>query len=283
MYKHPILKSSTHDRMKYIETAKAVSEIARSAGAAILSIYHNVDDMQVGLKDDHSPVTIADRAANDIICSGLSLLPEKYPIIAEESRQIPFEERQHYHTYWLVDPLDGTKEFLKKNGEFAVNIALIEAGRPVLGVVFDPCVNELYWAAKDHGAWLERNGHTKQLHAAAFRMTDPGLKVTCSRSHLNDATQSYIAALNAPVIIPKGSALKFLLIASGEAHLYPRVGQTSEWDTGAAQIIVEEAGGALLDFHTGTPLLYNKAIMMNPDFIAYGNLEGEYRIPVTKN
>ena len=170
--------------------------------------------------------------------------------------------------------MDGTKEFLKKNGEFAVNIALVEAGRPVLGVVFDPCVNELYWAVKGHGAWLERNGHTKQLHAATFRMTDPGLKVTCSRSHLNEATQAYIAALNAPVIIPKGSALKFLLIASGEAHLYPRIGQTSEWDTGAAQIIVEEAGGALLDFYSGEPLVYNKEVMVNPDFVAYGRVEG---------
>ncbi|NUO02123.1 MAG: 3'(2'),5'-bisphosphate nucleotidase CysQ [Saprospiraceae bacterium] len=260
--------------MTRVEVAKAVTEIARSAGAAILSIYHNVDDMQVALKDDHSPVTIADRAANDIICSGLSLLPEKHPIIAEESRQAPFEERRHYHTYWLVDPLDGTKEFLKKNGEFAVNIALIEAGRPVLGVVFDPCVNEIYWAVKGEGAWLERNGHTKQLHAATFRMTDPGLKVTCSRSHLNEATQAYLAKLNAPVIIPKGSALKFLLVASGEVHLYPRIGQTSEWDTGAAQIIVEEAGGALLDFYTRKPLVYNKEVMVNPDFITYGKLEG---------
>lgn len=259
--------------MTLVEIAKAVTEIARSAGAAILSIYHNVDDMQVAIKDDQSPVTIADRAANDIICSGLSLLPEKYPIIAEESRQAPFEERRHYHTYWLVDPLDGTKEFLKKNGEFAVNIALIEHGRPVLGVVFDPCANEMYWAVKGHGAWFERNGHIKQLHAATFRMTDPGLKVTCSRSHLNEGTQAYIAALNAPVIIPKGSALKFLLIASGEAHLYPRIGQTSEWDIGAAQIIVEEAGGAILDFHSGKPLIYNKETLVNPDFIAYGHAE----------
>lgn len=118
----------------------------------------------------------------------------------------------------------------------------------MLGVIFDPCVNELYWAVKDHGTWLERNGHTKQLHAATFRMTDPGLKVTCSRSHLNEATQAYIAALNAPVIIQKGSALKFLLIASGEAHLYPRIGQTSEWDTGAAQIIVGRSRGSASGF-----------------------------------
>ncbi len=258
--------------MTLIEIANTVTEIAKSAGAAILSIYHNVDDMQVYLKADQSPVTIADRAANDIICSGLSLLPEKYPIIAEESRQIPFEERRHYHTYWLVDPLDGTKEFLKKNGEFAVNIALVEAGRPVLGVIFDPCANEIYWAVKDHGAFLERNGHTSRLKAASFQLKDPGLKVTCSRSHLNEATQAYIDTLTDPVIIPKGSALKFLLLASGEAHLYPRVGQTSEWDTGAAQIILEEAGGALLDFYSGKPLVYNKEALVNPDFIAMGHL-----------
>ncbi len=133
----------THDCMKRVETAKEVIEIAKSAGAAILSIYHNVDDMQVALKDDQSPVTIADKAANDIIYSGLSLLSEKYPIIAEESRQVPFEERRHYQTYWLVDPLDGTKEFLKKNGEFAVNIALIENGSPVLGVVYDPFARDI--------------------------------------------------------------------------------------------------------------------------------------------
>lgn len=258
--------------MERIEIAQTVTEIARSAGAAILSIYHNVDDMQIALKEDYSPLTIADQAANDIICSGLSLLPEKYPIIAEESRQIPYEERRHYDCYWLVDPLDGTKEFLKKNGEFAVNIALIEHGRPVLGVVYDPCANEMYWAVKGQGAYMSRNGHATQIHAATFRMTDPGLKVTCSRSHLNEATQSYIDQLNAPQIIYKGSALKFLLLANGEAHLYPRVGQTSEWDTGAAQIIVEEAGGSVVDFYSGEPLVYNKESLVNPDFIAAGKV-----------
>ncbi len=251
-----------------------VAQIARRAGAAVMSVYDNAEDMPIELKDDQSPLTLADKASNDIIMSGLVQLDEKYPIISEESKQIPYEERREYEYYWLVDPLDGTKEFLKKNGEFTVNIALVHRDKPVLGVVLVPALNELYWAIKGGGAWLETNGETKQLKAATFTMDDPGLNVVCSRSHLSDDTKKFVDNLTEPNLVAKGSALKFLILAKGKAHIYPRLGPTSEWDTCPAQLVLEEAGGKVIDKETNEPMVYNKESLLNNYFVAYGNVKG---------
>ncbi len=258
--------------MYNMNLAKEVAKIAKKAGDAIMKIYDNSDNFQVQHKADESPLTIADQAANEIICHHLENLDVKYPIISEENKSINFEERKKYTHYWLVDPLDGTKEFIKRNGEFTVNIALIENQRPVLGVVYAPVLEEMYFAVKEKGAFLEKENITIQLHASIFSKKDKNLGVVCSRSHLNEATQNFVDELDEPQLVAQGSSLKFLILAKGEAHLYPRLAPTMEWDTGAAQIVLEEAGGKVLHAETKEPLLYNKENLLNPYFIASGNL-----------
>lgn len=249
----------------------SVTEIARRAGTAILNIYHKPGEFGVETKADDSPLTRADRKANQIICDALKQLDPKFPIISEENKTIPYEERRHFDRAWLVDPLDGTKEFIKRNGEFTVNIALIYEQGLEMGVVYAPVLDEMYYAVKGEGAWMEKGGKKERLEAPVFSMTDPGLKVVCSRSHLNDATQAFVDQLQDPDLVPKGSSLKFLLLARGEAHLYPRLAPTMEWDTGAAQMILEEAGGKVIQHGTENPLQYNKKDLLNPQFIAYAN------------
>ncbi|MBK7871215.1 MAG: 3'(2'),5'-bisphosphate nucleotidase CysQ [Saprospiraceae bacterium] len=249
-----------------------VALIARRAGAAIMSVYGNVAEMPVELKDDQSPLTLADKASNDIITSGLVQLDVKFPIISEESKQIPYEERRNYEYCWMVDPLDGTKEFLKRNGEFTVNIALLYRNEPILGVVYVPALDEMYWALKGEGAYLESRIGKMRLEAASFQMADSQLNVVCSRSHLSDATKAFIDQLNEPNLVSKGSALKFLIVARGQAHIYPRLSLTSEWDTCPAQLVLEEAGGKVIDQETGERMLYNKESLLNHFFIAYGKV-----------
>lgn len=247
-----------------------ITRIARQAGAAILEIYANEADFQVEHKADSSPLTIADRTANGIICRALEGLPVQYPIISEENKLQPYSERQHFSKAWLVDPLDGTKEFVKRNGEFTVNIALINEGEIELGVVYVPVFDEMFYAAKGEGAFWEKGGDVEPLQAQAFSMKDQGLKIVCSRSHMNPETEAFVAELDTPELVSKGSSLKFLLVAQGQAHVYPRMGPTMEWDTGAAQIIVEEAGGQVLDQNTQAPMRYNKENLLNPYFVVYG-------------
>ena len=250
-----------------------LKDIAIEAGEAILDVYQNADSFEVEEKNDLSPLTVADKKSNAIICDGLEGLVEKYPIVSEENKAIPYEERKHFDRFWLVDPLDGTKEFIKRNGEFTVNIALVENNRPILGIVYAPVLDELFWAVKGEGAFLEKNGIKTPLTAATFRLSDSALRVVCSRSHLNSDTQDFVDQLNEPDLVPKGSSLKFLILARGEAHAYPRLGPTMEWDTGAAQIVLEEAGGQVLNNDTKEPLTYNKENLLNPYFLAYGNLQ----------
>lgn len=252
--------------------AEQVIQIAETAGVAILDIYQNEADFNVELKSDDSPLTKADRAANAVICAGLEKLSNKFPIVSEENKAIPYDERKDFEYYWLVDPLDGTKEFIKRNGEFTVNIALVQNQQPVFGVVYAPVLEEMYWAIKGEGAWMKKGDQVQKLAANTFTMSDVGLKVVCSRSHLNEGTQAFIDALDQPEKVSQGSSLKFLLMAKGAAHVYPRLGPTMEWDTGAAQIVLEEAGGKVIDEETKKPLRYNKENLLNPYFIAYGNL-----------
>ncbi len=249
-----------------------LKDIALEAGKEILEVYDSPESFLVEHKQDESPLTIADKKSNSIICRRLEGLPLNYPIISEENKSISFEERKHFDRFWLVDPLDGTKEFIKRNGEFTVNIALVEKNRPILGVVYAPVLDELFWAVKGQGAFNEKNGVETKLTAAAFQFGDAGLKVVCSRSHLNEETQNFVNQLDQPELVPKGSSLKFLILAQGLAHAYPRLGPTMEWDTGAAQIILEEAGGKVLNNETQQALTYNKESLLNPYFLAFGNL-----------
>lgn len=261
---------SKHLSARSIEQLKT---IARKAGAAILEVYDQ-DDFGVLIKVDKSPLTKADKAANEVICDGLLTLDEQYPIVSEENRDVPYEVRRHYSEFWLVDPLDGTKEFIKRNGEFTVNIALISNGRPVIGVVYTPVTDTMYFASKGSGAFVETDEGVSKLEAAMFSMKDKGLNVVCSRSHLNDETKAFIDKLRSPDTVSKGSSLKFLILANGEAHLYPRIAPTMEWDTGAAQCVLEEAGGKVVEYETGEPLAYNKEVLLNPFFLATGNVVG---------
>lgn len=251
----------------------AVIEIARRAAAAILEVYYNEGDWQLQLKSDDSPITLADRLSNDCINEGLGLLPTSYPVVSEENPAIPYEVRRHFHRFWLVDPLDGTREFLNRNGEFTVNIALIELGRPLLGVVLLPVSGQLFYAVRGEGAWVEKEGQKQRLQAATVAMSQPGLRVLASRSHLDAATRDFIGTLNEPVLMARGSSLKIAMLAAAEADLYPRLGPTSEWDTAAAQLLLEEAGGVVIDWHTGQALRYNKEDMLNPFFLARGAVE----------
>ena len=261
--------------MEQITLVKQVIKIAKEAGAAIQEIYEGSAGMEIEKKSDDSPLTIADRTANKIICDALEKLPVRYPIISEENKAISYEDRKNFEYCWLVDPLDGTKEFIKRNGEFTVNIALIHQQEIVLGVVYASDRDEMYWAVKGEGAFQVVNDQDVRLSAQDFTMKDEGLKIVCSRSHLNEGTQAFVDELAKPELVATGSSLKFLIIAAGKAHVYPRLAPTMEWDTGAAQIILEEAGGSVIDHNTQKKLLYNKENLLNPHFVAYGNVAVE--------
>ena len=253
-----------------------LKQLALEAGVVIMEIYADESRFGVESKADDSPLTLADKESNRVICDGLQKLTPSIPIISEENKEIDYAERKAYDYAWLVDPVDGTKEFIKRNGEFTVNIALILNGAPVLGVVYVPATKALYWASRKEGAFLSTDGGAPvKLKASSFSMKDKGLKVVCSRSHLNDDTAAFIDKLDQPEKVSKGSSLKFLILAEGGAQVYPRLAPTMEWDTGAAQIILEEAGGKVIDVETGLPLAYNKKQLRNPHFIAYGHLQGE--------
>jgi len=250
-----------------------INRISIEAGLKILEVYHSDLDFGVEAKADDSPLTIADKQANDIIVKGLEALDHQFPIISEENKLLDYADRKHYDHFWLVDPLDGTKEFIKKNGEFTVNIALVKGNQAVLGVVYTPVTKELFYAYKNGGAFKSIEGEVTQIHANKFSTSDADLRVICSRSHLNDETQAFVDALTTPQLVSKGSSLKFLMLAEGKAELYPRIAPTMEWDTGAAQIILEEAGGSVLQYGKTEPLAYNKENLLNPFFVASANQE----------
>jgi len=246
-----------------------VALLARDAGDAILVVYGQ--DFEIQRKDDQSPVTAADLAAQRVITAGLAALEGDLPVISEEARAAPWPERREWQRYWLVDPLDGTREFIKRNGEFTVNIALIENHEPVLGVVLAPVTGELYAAARGQGAWLQSKADASWQRIASRDLQQPAT-VAGSRSHGGSGT-----ALLEQLIgdgyqsMPLGSSLKFCLVARGDADVYLRRGATSEWDTAAAQSVLEEAGGAVLDL-AGEPLRYNRGdSLINPEFIAVGD------------
>ena len=245
-----------------------VVEIARRAGAAILEVYSQPFD--VAHKEDKSPLTEADLRAHAIIVEGLQALTPSLPVLSEEDSNVPFEKRRGWHRYWLVDPLDGTKEFVSRNGEFTVNIALIEDHRPVLGVVHVPVKNTTYLGSIEHGAFQQSHQNAPEPIQVQSSAQLP-LRVVGSRSHAKAGSMdAYLERLGAHTLLSVGSSLKFCLIAEGSADLYPRFGPTSEWDTAAAHAVVEAAGGAVVDVR-GQPLRYNtKAELLNPNFLVFG-------------
>ncbi len=248
------------------ERLDAVCELARAAGRAILDVYEH--GFEVVQKADGSPLTQADRAAHEVIAAGLRQLTPDIPLLSEESAAAPYEVRTGWERFWLVDPLDGTKEFVNRNGEFAVNLALVEGGRPVLGVVYVPVLGMSYYACRGRGAFKHKG--TEPPRALRTRPVPDGKPVVAaSRSHAGPHLAAFLARLGPHATVHMGSSLKLCLVAEGAADLYPRLGPTMEWDTAAAQCIVEEAGGAVLDRH-GRALTYNKPDLHNPWFVAAG-------------
>ena len=244
-----------------------VLQLARDAGAAIMRIY--AEGFSVEQKEDLSPLTAADMAAHRLIVAGLAALTPEIPVLSEESSDIPWSERWQWRRYWLVDPLDGTREFVKKNGEFTVNIALIEQDAPVFGVVYAPALDELYYGVRGVGAYLRDEG--EDVPVIARRPAFAPLRVAASRSHLDARTAAAIGRMGEVETIGLGSSLKFCRLAEGCLDIYPRFGPTSEWDTAAGQCVLEAAGGAVLELD-GAPLTYNrKDSLLNPDFIALGD------------
>lgn len=245
--------------------------MAQQAGKAILEIY-NSDDFAVETKGDNSPLTKADKAANKIIVSELQRLYSEIPIISEENKLLPYKERQHWNRCWLVDPLDGTKEFIKRNGEFTVNIALIENGEPVMGVVHVPVSGVTYYGEKHSGAYKIENGEITKIESSAVPYTEKqNIKVVASRSHLSAETQQFIDDLQQQgktvEFVSMGSSLKLCLVAEGVADVYPRFASTMEWDTAAAQAVVEAAKRKVLVHNCDLPLRYNKENLLNPWFL----------------
>ncbi|MDY0201641.1 MAG: 3'(2'),5'-bisphosphate nucleotidase CysQ [Tenuifilaceae bacterium] len=257
---------------------------AISAGKLIMDVY-NSDDFQVNLKSDATPLTLADRLANEEIVN--CLRKSRIPVLSEEGRSILYEERKGWEYFWLVDPLDGTKEFIKRNGEFTVNIALVFQGYPIMGVIFIPVLNQLYFSLKDMGAY--RLNNTTNIVNSTLDIDDlinksiklpsdaPSLPYTivASRSHISEDTKKYIEKISqekgSVQILSKGSSLKICMVAEGKAHIYPRFGTTTEWDTAAGQAIAEESGCLVQSLDDGNRLMYNKEDIENPWFIVKPN------------
>jgi 3'(2'), 5'-bisphosphate nucleotidase len=268
----------------------------KKAGEAILSVYQ--DHIDVTYKDDKSPLTLADERAHSIVSDHLSIESLRgIHLLSEEGKLTPHDERKSWEYFWLVDPLDGTKEFIHRRGEFTVNVALINRNRPVLGVVLVPARGSLYFALEGLGSYkledagviseflddFEKSGEEKgpldRIVGLAKKLPldhPPDRKITVvgSRSHGSDALTSFVQTAEKEYgsveFIPAGSALKFGLVAEGTAHVYPRLGPTMEWDTAAGQCVVEQSGGTVIDLSSGTPLLYNKQELLNPHFICTG-------------
>mgnify|MGYP001824463590 FL=1 len=246
----------------------AVRDLAGKAGEKILEIYNT--EFSVEEKDDQSPLTAADMASHNVIVKGLEQLTPEIPVLSEESAKIPFEERSGWETYWLIDPLDGTKEFIKRNGEFTVNIALIHQGVPVLGVVYVPVSGVIYAGCEGKGSVKEVPGEGEKV-IKVRKLSQGPIAVVGSRSHRGESLEAWLAKVGEHEIVSMGSSLKICLVADGSADVYPRLGLTSEWDTAAAHCVVEQAGGFLTDTEM-KPLRYNtKDSLLNPFFFVFGD------------
>lgn len=240
-----------------------VISLAREAGEAIMTLYGE-EAVETRAKHDGSELTQADLASDKILLHGLAQVSPQLPVLSEESAEIPFDQRGSWEYFWMIDPLDGTKEFVNRNGDFTVNIALIEKNRPVLGTVYAPAKGKLYFAARGEGAYKIEGGTVSQIRVA--QVAPRTMRVVISRSHEEDLDR-FVERIEDCQLSRMGSSLKLCLVAEGDAHLYPRTGPTMEWDTAAAQCILEEAGGSIEDLE-GNSLTYNKCNLRNPGFLA---------------
>lgn len=244
---------------------KDIVHIAKEAGDAIMKIYER--DFTVEYKDDKSPLTEADLKSNEIICNALATLYPDIPMLSEENKEVPYADRKDWDYFWLIDPIDGTKEFIKKTGEFTVNIALIYKDEPVLGVVYAPVLEDMYYAKKDEGAFK----NDERLPIKKNAEPEKELNVVASISHLSEETQTFIDELALSTeklnLVSKGSSLKLCMVAEGTADIYPRLAPTMEWDTGAAHAIVLESGKQVVQYENDKPVVYNKENLLNPWFV----------------
>ena len=246
-----------------------LSETVRKAGKAILEVYGTNFDVQC--KEDHSPLTLADQRSHRIIVDSLRSRYPEIPVLSEEGKAVPFENRKGWERFWLVDPLDGTKEFVKRNGEFTINVALIEGAAPVLGIIYIPVQDRLFLAEVGEGCRVVAEGGSRPLRVAEGMPKGP-IRIVRSRSHPSAGLEELLSLMPEHEIINRGSALKFCSVANGEADFYPRFGPTWEWDTAAGQAIVTAAGGVMLDL-SGEPFLYNKQNLLNGPFLVSSSLQ----------
>lgn len=253
-----------------METFKElVIESAYLAGKEILEVY-NSDNFNIELKGDASPLTLADKKSHEAIVAKLEATP--YPILSEEGKAIPYEDRQNWDTFWMIDPLDGTKEFIKRNGEFTVNIALIHKQQPVFGVVYAPVLDKMFVGEISKGAQLIESGSIVQLTGTGHN--ESKVRIVASRSHLNKDTEAFINKFDQSEIVSMGSSLKFMVIAEGKADVYPRFAPTMEWDTAAAHAVLNALEIQVLNNETGKELKYNKENLLNPYFLV-NNLQSD--------
>lgn len=255
-----------------------VVKIAVNAGQAIMVVYAD-QSIVVTSKTDESPLTQADLASDRVISEGLTALNLHWPLLSEESAQISYDVRKNWDRFWLIDPLDGTKEFIKRNGEFTVNIALIENGEPVLGVVYAPVLDVCYFAARGVGAFVKRSSQDAQAISVISHLPGETLKIVASRSHADERTTALLQKLGEYECISMGSSLKLCLVAEGAAHLYPRLGPTMEWDTAAAHAVVKYAGGRVCDW-SGSELVYNKPDLHNSEFLVIDKQDSKLLIKI---
>ena len=251
---------------KYSKELEIAVSAALEAGDEIMDVYNNTEDINYEKKSDDSPLTIADKRSHNKIVSYLE--ETGINVISEESKSIEYNERRNWEEYWLVDPLDGTKEFIKKNGEFTVNIALIKNNKPHLGIVYCPTQKTLYYNDHEKNVYKKVGEDITNLNKRnSVNESTEGLRVVVSRSHMSEETLEYVSKLIKPKLISCGSSLKFLYIADNKADIYPRFGPTMEWDTGAAHSILNALDIQVINLETGRELSYNKENLLNPHFI----------------
>jgi 3'(2'), 5'-bisphosphate nucleotidase len=246
------------------ELRSAVIALCREAGLATMTYYDGATDAGVREKEDRSPVTLADEVAHGILVAGLRRLDPSTPVVSEEDTMASFDDRRGWRRFWLVDPLDGTKEFIKRRAEFTVNVGLIENGEPVFGVVLAPALELLYWAAKGEGAWREdKGGAPERIYSASAQPGTP-LTVVESLSHPSPELEDYLRTIPVARRVKAGSSLKFCWVAEGRADIYPRLGPTMEWDVAAGDCIYRQSGRGA---ERPSPLTYNKPDLRNPSFV----------------
>jgi 3'(2'), 5'-bisphosphate nucleotidase len=242
----------------------AVADLAREAGRATMTYYGDENGAGVRAKADDSPVTLADEAAHRILVDGLGRLDPETPVVSEESQAEGYEARRGWRRFWLVDPLDGTKEFIKRRAEFTVNVALIENGEPVFGVVLAPALDLLYWAVKGEGAWREENSAAAERIYSTAPAPGTPLTVVESLSHPSPELEEYLKTIPVARRVKAGSSLKFCWVAEGRADVYPRLGPTMEWDVAAGDCVYRQSGR---EGERPSPLTYNKPDLRNPSFV----------------